>query len=99
MGMVAAPSSPRIPERQVTDDRLVLVHSVPFTEPDQLRQACIAVAWVRKLVHDLDSEGTTTGWQADRVHKRMEQLRDAQFLLDGLVHACLVELGADGTKT
>jgi hypothetical protein len=79
----------------VTDDRLVLVHTVPFTDPDQLRKASTAVAWVRKLVHDLDTEGTSTSWQADRVHERMEQLMDAQLLLDGLVMACLVELGAD----
>jgi hypothetical protein len=73
----------------------VLVHTVPFTDPDQLRKASTAVAWVRKLVHDLDTEGTSTSWQADRVHERMEQLMDAQLLLDGLVMACLVELGAD----
>ena len=79
----------------MTDDRLVLVHTVPFTDPDQLRKASTAVAWVRKLVHDLDTEGTSTSWQADRVHERMEQLMDAQLLLDGLVMACLVELGAD----
>jgi hypothetical protein len=79
----------------VTDDRLVLVHTVPFTDPDQLRKACTAVAWVRKVVHDLDTEGSSTSWQADRLHDRMEQLRDAQKLLDGLVLACLVELGAD----
>ena len=48
----------------MTDDRLVLVHTVPFTDPDQLRKACTAVAWVRKVV-------------------------------DSLVIASLVELGAD----
>ena len=79
----------------MTDERLVMVHTVPFTEPDRLRQACTAVAWVRKLVHDLDTEGTSTTWEADRVPVRMDQLRDAQVLLDGLVTACLVELGAD----
>ena len=79
----------------MTDERLVMVHTVPFTEPDRLRQACTAVAWVRKLVHDLDTEGTSTSWEADRVSVRMDQLRDAQVLLDGLVTACLVELGAD----
>ena len=79
----------------MTDERLVLVHTVPVTDPDQLRKACTAVAWVRKLVQDLDTEGTSTNWQADRVHERMEQLMDAQLLLDGLVMACLVELGAD----
>ena len=79
----------------MTDERLVMVHTVPFTEPDRLRQACTAVAWVRKVVHDLDTEGTSTNWRADRVHDRMEQLMDAQLLLDGLVMACLVELGAD----
>jgi len=82
----------------VTDERLVMVHTVPFTEPDRLRQACTAVAWVRKLVHDLDAEGTTSSWEADRVPVRMNQLRDAQTLLDGLVVACLVELGADRKK-
>jgi hypothetical protein len=49
-------------------------------------------------VHDLDAEGTTSSWEADRVPVRMEQLRDAQTLLDGLVVACLVELGADRKK-
>ena len=82
----------------MTDERLVMVHTVPFTEPDRLRQACTAVAWVRKLVHDLDAEGTTSSWEADRVPVRMNQLRDAQTLLDGLVVACLVELGADRKK-
>ena len=82
----------------MTDERLVMVHTVPFTEPDRLRQACTAVAWVRKLVHDLDAEGTTSSWEADRVPVRMDQLRDAQTLLDGLVVACLVELGADRKK-
>ena len=79
----------------MTDDRLVMVHTVPFTEPDRLRQACTAVAWVRKLVHDLDAEGTSTSWDADRVPVRMDQLSDAQLLLDSLVSASLVELGAD----
>ena len=79
----------------MTDDRLVLVHTVPFTDPDQLRKASTAVAWVRKLVHDLDAEGTSTSWDADRVPVRMDQLRDAQLLLDSLVSASLVELGAD----
>lgn len=82
----------------MTDQRVVLVHTVPFTEPDRLRQACTSIAWVRKVVHDLQADGTTTMWQADKVNDRIEQLRDAQTLLDGLVVACLVELGADGKK-
>jgi hypothetical protein len=83
----------------VTDQRIVLVHTVPFTDPDRLKQSCTSVAWVRKMLHDLYETGTTPLGDTAGLPARMEQLRDAQVLLDGLVLACLVELGADGTKT
>jgi hypothetical protein len=83
----------------VTDRRIVLVHTVPFTDPDQLKQSCTSLAWVRKVLHDLYETGTTPLGDTAGLPARMEQLRDAQLLLDGLVLACLVELDADGTKT
>ena len=97
--MVAAATPPRVPERQVTDRRIVLVHTVPFTDPDQLKQSCTSLAWVRKVLHDLYETGTTPLGDTAGLPARMEQLRDAQLLLDGLVVACLVELGAEGKKT
>lgn len=83
----------------MTDQRIVLVHTVPFTDPDRLKQSCTSLAWVRKLLHDLYETGTTPLGDTAGLPARMEQLRDAQLLLDGLVVACLVELNAEGKKT
>lgn len=82
----------------MTDQRIVLVHTVPFADPDRLKQSCTSVAWVRKLLNDLNTEGVTATWDSTKVPTYMERLRDAQILLDGLVVACLVELDAEGTK-
>lgn len=80
----------------MTTGRIVLVHSVYTTDQARLKGACSALAWVRKVVQDLDTLGTTTEWNADRMQTRMAQLHDAQQLLDALVNACLLELESNG---
>ncbi len=40
--------------------------------------------------------GTTAEWNQDRMQMRMQQLHDAQQLLDALVNACLLELESNG---
>lgn len=81
----------------MTDTRVVLVHTVPFNDRERLKQACVAVAWTRKLLDDLNTDGRTGALDPDKLPTRMQQLHDAQLLLDGLVIACLAELDAEGT--
>lgn len=80
----------------MTTGRIVLVHSVYTTDTARLKGACTALTWARKVLQDLDTLGTTAEWNQDRMQTRMQQLHDAQQLLDALVNACLLELESNG---